>query len=46
MNSTMKVRCKINVAGGVFADGLNIPLRVDVDVLQPRTFGVGMDYRF
>jgi hypothetical protein len=45
MNSTTKVRCKINLAGGVFTDHLNIPVHVDVDVLQPRAFGVGMDYR-
>lgn len=32
--------------GATFVDGLNIPVRVDVNVLQPRTFGVSMDYRF
>jgi outer membrane receptor protein involved in Fe transport len=31
---------------GVLADGLNVPVRADVDVLQPRTFGVNVDYRF
>jgi hypothetical protein len=35
-----------NTGGGVFADGLDIPVRVDVNVPQPGTFGVSMDYRF
>jgi iron complex outermembrane recepter protein len=32
--------------GATFVDGLNTPVRVDVNVLQPRTLGVSMDYRF
>jgi outer membrane receptor protein involved in Fe transport len=32
--------------GGVTVDGLNTPVRVDVNVLQPRTVGFSLDVRF
>lgn len=31
--------------GGTIVDGLNIPVRIDANVLQPRTVGLSVDYR-
>jgi len=32
--------------GGVLVDGINRPVQIDVSVIQPRTFGISMDFIF
>ena len=32
--------------GGTTVDGLNQPIRVDVNIMQPRTVGVSLDFKF
>ncbi len=34
------------VGGGVIVDGLNQPVRLDANVMQPRTVGLSLDVRF
>ncbi len=34
------------VAGGLSVDGFNVPYQIDNAILQPRTFGISMDFNF